>query len=99
MSAEATEKANLEPKVYRNGIFTFEHDFKDAGRYVGIVTVRDDLGNEWVSRFPFSVGLYTFWGMIEYILYGVGFLSLVGALWFVLRSRMNKSGEAAGATA
>jgi hypothetical protein len=96
---DAITVAKVEPKVYRNGIFTFEHDFKDAGRYVGIVTVRDDLGNEWVSRFPFSVGLYTFWGMIEYILYGVGFLSLVGALWFVLRSRMNKSNETAGATA
>ena len=49
---EQQEKANIEgatvaylpPKVYRNGTMTFEHDFKDAGRYVGIVTVTDDLG-------------------------------------------------------
>jgi hypothetical protein len=100
---EATEKANLdaitivniEPKVYRNGILTFEHNFKDAGRYVALVTVRDDLGNEWVTRFPFGVGLYTFWGMIEYILYAVGFVSLVGAMWLVLRAKANREAEQA----
>jgi hypothetical protein len=87
---DAITVAYLEPKVYRNGAMTFEHDFKQAGHYVGIVTVRDDLGNEWVSRFPFSVGLYTFWGMIEYILYGVGFFSLVGLLWWALRASAKK---------
>ena len=105
VGGEANEKGDLEavtvakadPRVYRNGILTFEHDFKEPGHYVGIVTVRDDLGNEWVSRFPFSVGLYTFWGMIEYILYGVGFLSLIAMLWFALRSRANRAAHTAGA--
>lgn len=95
---DAVTVAKVDPRVYRNGILTFEHDFREPGHYVGIVTVRDDLGNEWVSRFPFSVGLYTFWGMIEYILYGVGFVSLIAVLWFALRSRANRSGQAAGAT-
>ncbi len=104
---EEKEKANLdavtvayvEPKVYRNGTMTFEHDFKDAGHYVGIVTVRDDLGNEWVSRFPFSVGLYTFWGMLEYILYGVGFVSLIGLLWLALRAKSSKKTQTGDAIA
>ncbi len=95
---EEKEKANLdaitvayiEPKVYRNGTMTFEHDFKDSGHYVGIVTARDGLGNVWVSRFPFSVGLYTFHGLIEYILYAVGFVSLVGLLWWALRASARK---------
>jgi hypothetical protein len=109
VGGDANEKGDLtastifkmEPKVYRNGIMTFEHDFKEPGRYVAIVTVRDDIGNEWVSRFPFTVGLYTFWGMIEYILYGVGFVSLVGVMWLALRAKSNKQkgGETAGATA
>jgi hypothetical protein len=98
---EEKEKGNLdaitvafrEPKIYHNGTLTFEHDFKDAGRYAAIVTVRDDLGNEWVARFPFTVGLYTFWGMIEYILYAVGFVSLCGLLWFVLRVHARKTME------
>ena len=90
---DALTVAFREPKVYHNGTMTFEHDFKDAGHYVAIVTVRDDLGNEWVSRFPFSVGLYTFWGMIEYILYAVGFAALCGLLWFVLRAHARKPVE------
>ncbi len=96
---EALTVAYYEPKVYRNGTMTFEHDFKDAGRYVAIVTVRDDLGNEWVSQFPFTVGLYTFWGMLEYILYGVGFFSLVGIMWLALRAKANKAAQTAEATA
>lgn len=104
---EANEKANLdaitilnmEPKVYRNGILTLEHDFRDAGHYVALVTVRDDLGNEWVTRFPFGVGLYTFWGMLEYILYGVGFVSLIGAMWLALRAKAQKAAQAAHAAA
>lgn len=81
---DAITAVNLPPKVYRNGIMTFEHDFKDAGRYVGIVTVQDELGNKWVSRFPFSVGVFSFIGSIEYILYGVGFTALCAGLWFYL---------------
>lgn len=88
---DAVTEAYLPPKVYRNGILTFEHDFKTAGRYVGIVTVSDDEGQQWVSRFPFTVGLYTFGGMLEYILYATGFLSLSALLWFVSWRRKPKS--------
>jgi hypothetical protein len=96
---EAMEKANLDavtvayhqPKVYRNGTMTFEHDFKEPGKYIGIVTVSDDLGNEWVSRFPFTVGVVTFMGYIEYILYGVAFTALCGFLWYMLRVRARKA--------
>ena len=69
---------------------TFEHDFKEPGRYVGIITVSDDLGNSWVSRFPFTVGVFTVMGIIEYILYGVAFVALCGFLWFMLSQRARK---------
>ena len=96
---EAKESANLDavtvayypPKVYRNGIMTFEHDFKEPGKYVGIVTVSDDLGNEWVSRFPFTVGVFTFMANLEYILYGVAFTARCGFLWYMLRGRAKKA--------
>jgi hypothetical protein len=89
---EEKEKQNLDavtvayypPKVYPNGIMTFEHNFKDAGRYVGIVTVADDLGNQWVSRFPFTVGVFTFMAYLDYILYAVAFTALCGFLWYML---------------
>ena len=87
---EAATVFYREPKVYQNGSMTFEHDFKQPGRYVGIVTVSDDLGNSWVSRFPFTVGVYSLMGMLEYILYGVAFVALCGFLWFMLAQRAKK---------
>jgi hypothetical protein len=104
---EAKEKANLDaatvayypPKVYRNGTMTFEHDFKDAGRYVGIVTVTDELGNAWTARFPFTVGVYTLMGVIDYILYAVSFTALCGFLYYMLgqRKRALRDAERDGA--
>jgi len=44
-----------------------------------------------VSRFPFTVGLYTVMGMIEYILYAVGFAALCGFLWYLLGQRAQKT--------
>jgi hypothetical protein len=96
---EEQEKANIDavtvayfpPKVYHNGTMTFEHNFRDAGRYVGIVTVADDLGNQWVSRFPFTVGIFTFMGYIEYVVYAVAFTALCGFLWYMLGIRSRKS--------
>jgi hypothetical protein len=96
---EGAALASWEPKVYRNGIMTFEHNFANAGRYAVVVTVRDDLGNEFVSQFPFEAGLYTFWGMIEYILYGVGFVSLIGVMWLTLRARARRAIDGAHAPA
>ena len=40
-----------------------------------------------IGFFGFGVGLYTFWGMLEYILYGVGFVSLLVAMWLALRAK------------
>jgi hypothetical protein len=48
--------AYLPPKVYPNGTINFEHDFKETGDFVGIVTLVGPHGEHWVSRFPFSVG-------------------------------------------
>jgi len=45
----------IEPKVYPNGSVTFEHNFPLEGKFVGLVTVRNN-DTEYVSRFPFAVG-------------------------------------------
>jgi len=45
---------HMPPKVYRTGSLSFEHDFTQAGRFIGLVTVGAD--QKLVSRFPFSVG-------------------------------------------
>lgn len=44
------------PKVYSNGSVTFEHTFPAEGKFVGLVTIRDENGTEHLSRFPFAVG-------------------------------------------
>jgi hypothetical protein len=82
---EAAENAATEfyapPKIYRNATMTFQHDFQEAGRYVAIITVADRGGQEWSARFPFSVGMFSVWNSIEYILYAIGFLALSAGLW------------------
>lgn len=98
-SDEGQTVAEVEPKVYRNGIFTYEYDFKDAGRYAAVVTMADEAGNKWVARFPFSVGVYTFWNMIEYILYAVAFLSLAAFLWWFVHLRSLQKTRKVGALA
>ncbi len=52
---EAITVAYQPPKIYPTGTVNFEHNFKDGGYFVGIVTVTGDHGEQWVSRFPFSV--------------------------------------------
>jgi hypothetical protein len=87
------------PKIHRNATMTFEHDFKEAGNYVAIITVADSAGQEWSSRFPFSVGVFSLWNMIDYILYVIAFVSLIGALWLVAWKRGQKPTEAGNAHA
>lgn len=53
---DAVTVAYLPPKAYPHGTLNFEHDFKETGDFVGIVTVDGPHGEHWVSRFPFSVG-------------------------------------------
>jgi hypothetical protein len=44
------------PKKYPTGTLTFEHNFPELGKFIGIVTVKNEHGQTWVSQFPFSVG-------------------------------------------
>jgi hypothetical protein len=49
---DALTVAFHEPKVYRNGIMTFEHDFRDAGRYIAIVTCGTTSAMSGCRNFP-----------------------------------------------
>ena len=48
--------AYFPPKQYPTGTLTFEHTFSENGKFIGIVTVRNEHGQTFVSQFPFSVG-------------------------------------------
>lgn len=72
-------------RKYVGGTVNFQHDFKEPGKFVGLVTATDDHHQQWVARFPFSVGrtatrdmaMYTASGvmvvvlLISYGVYGV----------------------------
>ena len=46
---------HLPPKVYPSASITVDHTFPEAGKFVGLVTVTGGA-QDYVSRFPFSVG-------------------------------------------
>lgn len=80
---------HLPPKVYPNASVTFEHYFPEEGKFVGLVTVRDN-GNEYVSRFPFAVGTggKTNWPLI------LGAAVLAAAAGFFFFKNSNKAKRA-----
>src|SRR5690242_8148696 len=88
--AEAGKDGNLDaitilhipPKVYPNGSINFEYNFPQPGKFVGLVTVGDK--QEYVSRFPFSVGEPK--GTSPFLI-GVIVAVVVGAAIFFMRGR------------
>ena len=73
---------HIPAKIYPNGSINFEYDFMQPGKFVGLVTVRDK--EEYVSRFPFSVGEPK--GTSPYLI--VALAALIGAAAvFFLRGR------------
>ncbi len=66
------------PKKYPTGTLTFEHDFPETGKFIGIVTVKNDHGQTYVSQFPFTVGTpvgknFVIWGIVGAVVFAAGF--------------------------
>jgi hypothetical protein len=66
------------PKKYPTGTLTFEHTFPTTGKFIGIVTVKNDHGQTYVSQFPFTVGgqvgkTFTIWGIVGALVFAAGF--------------------------
>lgn len=81
---------HIPAKVYPNGSINFEYDFMQPGKFVGLVTVSDK--QEYVSRFPFSVGEPK--GTSPYLIFGIA--AVIGAVAvFFLRSRKSPKAGAA----
>ena len=83
VGGEAKENENLdgvtvaysEPRYYRSGTINFQHIFPEAGYFVGIVTAIGDHGEQWVSRFPFSVGESFMRALPAYLLLAIGVIA------------------------
>jgi len=77
VDVEKNTEIYIGPKKYPQGSLHFEHDFAQAGNFIGLVSAKNDHGQVFVARFPFSVGETANKALIGY---GVGALFLIGGL-------------------
>lgn len=73
---------HIPAKVYPNGSINFEYNFPQPGKFVGLVTVGEK--QEYVSRFPFSVGEPK--GTSPFLLGALAAVAVAAAVFF-LRGR------------
>ncbi len=83
---DAVTVAYQPPKIYPTGTVNFEHNFKEGGYFVGIVTVTGDHGEQWVSRFPFSVDRSFMRDLPVYLTLALGVIAVFG-IYLVHRNR------------
>ena len=79
---EANTEFHIPAKKYQTGTLNFEYNFAKKGDFIGLVTARSEDGTkEYVSRFPFAVGL-TAGKDMTIAIFG-GLIALVGfGLWY-----------------
>jgi hypothetical protein len=75
------------PKTYPTGTLTFEHTFPENGKFIGIVTVKNEHGQTYVSQFPFSVGQTLGKSMGIYAAMIVVLVAAVYLLWHLGRKQ------------
>ena len=71
----------LPPKKYPTGTLTFEHTFTENGKFIGIVTVRNEQGQSYVSQFPFVVGQQLSKNVGIYAMMLAALITAVYGLW------------------
>lgn len=90
---EANTEYYSPPKKYKTGTLTFDHNFQNEGKYIGIVKARSDDGSkEYVARFPFSVGLTASRDITVFIVLGTAAAVAFG-LWY--RHTLHSKGKPA----
>jgi len=82
---EKNTEVYIAPRKYPQGSLHFEHDFDRPGNFIGLVSAKDDHGQVFVSRFPFSVGESGNKALIGYGVGAVFLLGGVGAYFFYMR--------------
>jgi hypothetical protein len=73
-------EAHFPATRYKTGTFSFEHDFKNNGHYIGLVTLTKENGDKETQQFKFSVG-ETLWLYVPYALGAVLIGLIVLAYW------------------
>jgi hypothetical protein len=77
---EALTEVFRPAKQYRTGTFSIEHDFKNNGHYIGLVTLVNENGERDTQQFKFSVG-EVLWLYVPYFLGAVFIAMCVAAFW------------------
>src|SRR5918996_79147 len=97
---EAPTVLQMEPNLYNKGSITIEHQFKEPGYFVGLVSSQVDGQEPIVSRFPFSVGYgkgSTESSSFNLLMYLGLILLAAGGGYYYLNSQKKKEGEQAAA--
>ncbi len=77
---EPLTEVHFPAQEYKKGTFSFEHDYKDNGHYIGLVTLTKANGEKETQSFKFSVG-ETLWQYVSSILGAVFIGMIVLAYW------------------
>lgn len=79
----------VEPETYSRGTFSVEYDFDEQGDYIGVVTAVDpQTEQEYISVFPFRVGIFHWGRILMPILLILGFVVVV--FGFIAARAMNQ---------
>jgi hypothetical protein len=72
-SAEDIEKATMlyrPPAVHPHGSLSVSLNFEQTGGYIGILTAKDPAtGQDYMSVFPFSVGMTDWWSLLRWVVW------------------------------
>ena len=85
---EALTEKHLPFKKYSKGTFSFDHEFKNTGHYIGMVTLERPDGTRELSMYKFSVG-ETLWAWVPQIAGTI----LIGGMLFVYWKHTRPSGS------
>ena len=77
---EALTEVHRPATKYVKGTFNLEHDFKDNGHYIGLVTLTRPDGTQETSEFKFTVG-ETLWAWVPQIAGTVLIAGIVFVYW------------------
>lgn len=72
------------PQTYPRGTIKIKHRFPRPGYFVGIMTAITPSGEEYVARFPFSVGKAG-WGWSLWLVLMVAAVAVIGSAWWWIR--------------
>jgi hypothetical protein len=83
--ASVTE-AYLPPRIYKSGTINLDHDFKESGQFIALLTLIEPTGEKKTAQFKFSVGR-TFFYFVPLIMAA---LLIGGALFFYWRNSVRR---------